>query len=60
MAQLKGKALGEKLVLPAVMLRSSGDLFLDGYKREEVEEALLVPVCYCENDGASFLRALLS
>lgn len=58
--QLKGKDLGEKLVLPSVMLRSSGDLFLDGYATEDVEKLLGVPVCYSETDGASFLRALLS
>jgi NifB/MoaA-like Fe-S oxidoreductase len=58
--QLKGKELGEKLVLPSVMLRASGDLFLDGFSRQDVEDTLGVPVWYSETDGASFVRALLS
>ena len=59
-AQLKGRELGEKLVLPSVMLRADKDLFLDGTSRDEVESSLGVPVSYCESDGASFIRALLS
>lgn len=42
--QLKGKELCEKLIIPDVMLRSEGDLFLDNVSVEEVEEALSVPL----------------
>ena len=41
---LKGKELGEKLIIPDVMLRSEGDLFLDNVSVEDVEEALSVSV----------------
>ena len=40
--QLKGKELGEKLIIPDVMLRSEGDLFLDNVSVQDVEEALSV------------------
>ena len=59
-AQLQGRELGEKLVLPTVMLRADGDLFLDGVSANRVQERLGVPVCYCECEGAAFIRALLS
>ena len=42
--QLKGKELFERLIIPDVMLRSEGDLFLDNVSVEEVEEALGVEV----------------
>lgn len=38
--QLKGKELYDKLIIPDVMLRSEGDLFLDNVSVEDVEEAL--------------------
>ena len=42
--QLKGKELFEKLIIPDVMLRSEGDLFLDNVSVEDVEKALGVEV----------------
>lgn len=42
--QLKGKELGEKLIIPDVMLRSEGDLFLDNVSVRDVEEALSIPI----------------
>ena len=41
---LKGKELGEKLIIPDVMLRSEGDLFLDNVSVRDVEEALSIPL----------------
>ena len=38
--QLKGKELYDKLIIPDVMLRSEGDLFLDNVSVEDVEDAL--------------------
>lgn len=60
LSQLQGKELGEKLVLPSVMLRATGDLFLDGVSKEEFQEKLGTSVVYSETEGASFVRALLS
>ena len=42
--QLKDKELFSKLIIPDVMLRSEGDLFLDNVSVEEVEEALGVEI----------------
>ena len=42
--QLMGKELFEKLIIPDVMLRSEGDLFLDNVSVEDVEKALGVEV----------------
>ncbi len=51
-SQLKGKTLGEKLLLPSVMLRAEGDLFLDGVSVDDVEKALGVSVeTVCGGDG---------
>ena len=57
--QLKGKPLGEALLLPENMLRREGDLFLDGVSREEAENALSVPVKISGRDGSALLDLLL-
>ena len=56
-AQLKGKELGETLLLPAVTLRAEGDLFLDGLSPEDVSRELSVPVCFIKNDGGELMDA---
>lgn len=58
-AQLKGKPLGSKLLLPSVMLRAQGDLFLDGTSPADLENALGVPVSVNDCTGADFVRAIL-
>ncbi len=57
-AQLKGKALGDRLLIPAAMLRQEGDLFLDDTTPSEVEQALGIPVEPLPNDGYALLAAL--
>ncbi len=58
-AQLKGKPLGEELLLCDSMLKDGGDLFLDDTTVADVERALGVPVRKVANDGADFVTALL-
>ncbi len=58
-AQLKGQPLGERLLLPACMFRSEGDLMLDDTSKEDIEQALNVPVRLTANDGYELLEALL-
>jgi putative radical SAM enzyme (TIGR03279 family) len=58
--QLTGKRLGKKLILPAVMLRADGDLFLDNMRPAELEWALDVEITFAENNGEDFIRAILS
>ena len=57
--QLQGKELGRALILPADVLRSEGDLFLDDKTPKDVERALGVPLRFAENDGASLAAAIL-
>ena len=58
-AQLGGKDLGSKLIIPSSMLRFEGDLFLDSVSVDEVQAALKTPIVPNENHGDAFLRALL-
>ncbi len=56
--QLKGKELGDELLIPANMLRFERDLFLDDTSVEELSETLGVKVKICEPDGYSFIECL--
>ena len=49
--QLSGKDLGDELLVPAVMLRSERDMFLDSITLEELSRALSIPVTVVEVDG---------
>lgn len=58
--QLRGKALGDELLFPAVMLKADEDLFLDDLTPTDLSAALGgIPVRPSSNDGAELLRALL-
>lgn len=59
LAQLEGKALGEELLLPTVMLRHEQDLFLDDVSVEELSKALQIPVKILAIDGFDLLSAML-
>lgn len=58
-SQLKGKPLGEKLLIPSVMLRSEGDIFLDDISLLQAQEALGVTIEPVENDGDKLLQAII-
>lgn len=53
-AQLKDKPLRQRLLIPHVMLRHGGDVFLDDVTPAEVEKALNVKLTDVVNDGAVF------
>ncbi len=57
-AQLKGKALGDYVLIPSNMLRFERDLFLDDVSVEELEKQLGVKVKITEPDGYSFICSL--
>ncbi len=59
-AQLRGKDLGERLLISVSMLRYGGDVFLDDTPLSAVSEALGVPVLPVANDGGAVLRAFLN
>lgn len=56
--QLRGRSLGDELLIPACMLRHERDLFLDGVSLADAERELHVKIIPVENDGAAFLRAI--
>lgn len=58
-AQLKGRDLGGRLLIPVNMLRHGGDVFLDDLRVSDVEVALGVPVTVVEQDGFDLLDAML-
>lgn len=59
MRQLKGKPLGNRLLLPAAMFRSGEEVFLDDVTRTEVQNALQVRVDIVKSSGYDFVDAVL-
>lgn len=58
-AQLKGKELGDELLISVSMLRRDSNVFLDDMTIEDVENALNVRIRAVENDGFELLDAVL-
>ncbi len=57
-AQLKGKKLGEELLLPCSMFRSGEEIFLDDMRLEELETSLQIQVRIVESSGHDFVMAV--
>lgn len=57
--QLSGKELGDELIVPAVMLRREGDIFLDDTSLEDLSRALNVKVTVSPNDGYELLNTVV-
>lgn len=53
--QLKGRELGERVLISANMLRDGGDVFLDDMTPQQVSVELGVPIVPVEIDGADLL-----
>lgn len=58
-SQLEGKELGERLILPRVMLREFGDVFLDGYTVSQLEKELNIKIQTIQPDGENFVKGLI-
>ena len=58
-AQLKGKELGDTLLIPENMLRHEGDLFLDNVSVSDVENALHVTLGVTSRDGEDLFHHFL-
>ncbi len=56
--QLRGKELGQRLLIPAHMLRAGERVFLDDVSLDDVERELGVPVTAVEQDGYELLDAM--
>ena len=57
--QLQGKNLGQRLLIPASMLRAGENVFLDDVTTDDVERELGVPVTAVPQDGYELLDAML-
>ena len=57
-AQLRGRVLGERVLISANMLRDGGDVFLDDYTPAQVSEAIGVPIVPVGIDGADLLAKI--
>ena len=57
--QLKDKDLGEELLIPSVMLRDGGDMFLDSITLEELSRKLNIKITPVDNDGFQMLDKIL-
>ena len=58
-AQLKGRELGEKLLLPCNLLRSGEEVFLDDMTLGELKTALQVEIDIVKSSGQDLLEAML-
>lgn len=58
-SQLKGKDLGEYLILCGDMLKSDEDVFLDDVKLDDVAKELNTDIVVNENGGKTLIRAVL-
>lgn len=58
-AQLKGKALGKRLLLPSVMFRNGEEVFLDDMTKGEAQKSLQVPIDIVKSSGRDFAEAVL-
>ena len=59
-AQLRGKSLGERLLLPQNMVRQQEQDFLDDVTIAQVNTALQVQVDIVKSSGQEFVKQLLS
>ncbi len=57
--QLRGKPLGERLLLPCNLLRREEQDFLDDMTLAELESTLQVPITIVESNGRHLLESLL-
>lgn len=57
--QLLGKDLGEELLIPSVMLRDGGDMFLDSVTLDELSQSLNIKITPVNNDGYELVDKIL-
>ncbi len=59
LAQLKGKPLGRRVLLPQNVLRSGEEVFLDDLTLEELKNTLQVEINIVKSSGCDFIDAVL-
>jgi len=58
-SQLKGKQLGDVLLIPAVMLRHNTNILLDDITLDDISRELQITIKTVMNDGEQLLNAVL-
>ena len=58
-AQLKGRPLGDRLLLPCSMFRSGEEVFLDDMTSAQLAETLQVRIDIVKSSGQDFIEAIL-
>ncbi len=58
--QLKGRELGEELLLPCNVLKADEDIFLDDMSLSALSESLQVPVNIIQSEGQDFVNKIIS
>ena len=58
--QLKGKDLGQRLIIPSVMLKEFNDVFLDNMTVNELERKLNIKITVADSTGDGFVRAIIN
>ena len=59
-AQLKGKNLGSRLLIPCSMMKADEDIFLDDYKVKDLSEALQVRVDIVKSSGQDLVDSIIN
>ncbi len=60
LAQLEGKELGDKLLLPGSLMKRDEELFLDDMTLDEFKEAVKTKVGIVSSEGESLLTAMIN
>ncbi len=58
--QLKGKDLGDYLILPDVLLRDGEDVLLDDFTLDDIKNALQTQIRIVQSDGKSLINAVVN
>ena len=58
--QLKGRELGDELLLPCNVLKADEDIFLDDMSLSSLSESLQVPVNIIQSEGQDFVNKIIS
>lgn len=59
LAQLKGKKLGQRLIIPSNAIKNDEDIFLDDMSVEELSHALQVETYIVKSVGIQFIEAVI-
>ena len=59
-AQLKDKELGEKLLLPCVLLKTGEDVLLDDMTVGDIEKSLQIKVSIVKSEGSSLVEEIIN